>query len=147
MFYHRISFFSQIRIWTIAERAQLLLLERLQVHVRCANPSIWYSLTHKLVSTLLEHTSRVVLHVFALQSESSLQLISKSSSSKIRCISDKTLKKSDWKAYPKVASDCPFSGPIRHVGCKSVVIPASGRRDGVIALSDHVRVVHTDKVI
>jgi hypothetical protein len=30
-------------------------------------------LTHKLVSTLLEHTPRMVPHVFALQAESSLQ--------------------------------------------------------------------------
>jgi hypothetical protein len=54
MFYHRILFISQIRIWTIMERAQLLPLERLQVLIRCANPSIWYSLTHKAMSTLLE---------------------------------------------------------------------------------------------
>jgi hypothetical protein len=72
--------------------------------------------------------------------------ISKSSSSKVRCARDKTLKKDDRKAYPEVAPHCPLSGPIRRVRCKSIVIPASGRTDGAIALSDLARVVHTDKV-
>jgi hypothetical protein len=59
---------------------------------------------------------------------------------------DKTLKKNDQKAYPEVALHCLLSGPIRHVGCKSVVVPARGRRDGTIAPSDLTRVVHMDKV-
>jgi hypothetical protein len=62
------------------------------------------------------------------------------------CIRDTTLKKNDWKTYPEVAPHCPLSGPIHHIGCKSVVVPASGRRDGAIALSDLARVVHMDKV-
>jgi hypothetical protein len=72
--------------------------------------------------------------------------ISKSSSSKVRCVRDKTLKKNDRKAYPEVASHCPLSGYIRRVGSKSIVIPANGRRGGAIAPSDLARVVHTDEV-
>jgi hypothetical protein len=145
MFYHGILFFSQIRIWIIVERAQLLPLNSLQVLIRCANPSIWYGLTHKFVTTLLEHTPHVVLHVFTLQAESSLQFqnqaLAKSGVSGINFF-----KKDDQKAYPEVAPHCPISGYIRCVRCKSVVVPASGRRGGAIALSDLARVVHTNKV-
>jgi hypothetical protein len=56
------------------------------------------------------------------------------------------LKKGDQKTYPKVAPHCPLSGSIRHVESKSIVIPASGRRGGAIALNDLARVVHTDEV-
>jgi hypothetical protein len=72
--------------------------------------------------------------------------ISKSSSSKVRCARDKTLKKDDRKAYPEVTPHCPLSSFIHHVRSKSVVVPASGRRGGAIALSDLARVVHTDVV-
>jgi hypothetical protein len=73
MFYHCILFLSQIRIWTIMEGAYLLLLDRLHVLVRSVNPSIWYGLTHKLVSIILEHSPRLALHVFAFRMKSSLQ--------------------------------------------------------------------------
>jgi hypothetical protein len=59
---------------------------------------------------------------------------------------DKTLKKGDQKAYPKVAPHCPLSDSIRRVGSKSVVILASGRRGGAIALNDLAKVVHMDEV-
>jgi hypothetical protein len=72
--------------------------------------------------------------------------ISKSSSSKVRCVRDKTLKKDDRKAYPEVTPHCPLSGYIRRVRSKSLVDPASGRRGGVIAMSGLARVVHTDEV-
>jgi hypothetical protein len=72
--------------------------------------------------------------------------ISKSSSSKVRCIWDKTLKKDDRKAYQEVAPHCPLSGSIRRVGSKSVVIPASGRSGGAITPSDLARAVHKDEV-
>jgi hypothetical protein len=86
----------------------------------------------------------VVPHVFALQVESSLQLQNQAKSGASR---DKTLKKGDRKAYPKVAPHCPLSGSIRRVESMSVVILASGRRGGAIAPSDLARVVHTDEVI
>jgi hypothetical protein len=95
------------------------------------------------VSTLLKHTPRMVPHVFALQEESSLQVQNQAKSG---ASGDTTLKKGDRKAYPKVAPHCPFSGSICHVRSKSVVIPASGRRGGAIALSDLATVVHTDEV-
>jgi hypothetical protein len=52
----------------------------------------------------------------------------------------------DQKAYLDVAPHYPLSGYIRHVGSKSVVVPASGRRGGAIAPSDLARVVHTNEV-
>jgi hypothetical protein len=72
--------------------------------------------------------------------------ISKSSSSKVRCVWDKTLKKDDQKAYQEVPPHCPLSGSIRRVRSKSVVVPASGRSGGAIAPSDLARVVHKDEV-
>jgi hypothetical protein len=75
-----------------------------------------------------------------------ISAISKSRSSKVRCIREKALKKDDQKAYPEVAPHCPLSGYIHRIGCKSAVIPASGRRGGAIALSDLARVVHMDEV-
>jgi hypothetical protein len=62
------------------------------------------------------------------------------------CVRDQTLKTDDRKTYPEVAPHCPLSDYISHVGCKSVVVPTSGRRGGAIAPSDLVRVVHTDEV-
>jgi hypothetical protein len=56
------------------------------------------------------------------------------------------LKKDDQKDYPKVIPHCPLSGSIHLIASKSVVGPASGRRDGAIALSDLARVVHIDEV-
>jgi hypothetical protein len=75
-----------------------------------------------------------------------ISAISKSSSSKVRCVRDKTLKKDDRKAYLEVAPHFPLSGFIQRAGSKSIVIPSSGRRGGAIALSDLARVVHTDEV-
>jgi hypothetical protein len=75
-----------------------------------------------------------------------ISAISKSSSSKIGCVRDKTLKKDDQKAYPEIAPHCPLSGYIRRIGSKSLVVPTSGRRGGAITPSDLTRVVHTDKV-
>jgi hypothetical protein len=72
--------------------------------------------------------------------------ISKSSSSKVRCVSDETLKKDDQKPYTEVTPYCPLSSYIHCVRCKSVVVPTSGRRGGAIAPSDLIRVVHTDEV-
>jgi hypothetical protein len=72
--------------------------------------------------------------------------ISKSNSSKVRCIKGETLKKDDQKAYLEVSPHYPLSGYIRHVRSKSVVIPASGRRGGAIVPSDLARVVHKDEV-
>jgi hypothetical protein len=71
---------------------------------------------------------------------------SKSSSSKVRCVRDKTLKKDDRKVYPEVTTHCPLSGYICHVMCRSVVISASGKRGGAITPSELTRVVHTDEV-
>jgi hypothetical protein len=56
------------------------------------------------------------------------------------------LKKGDQKAYPEVAPHCALSGYICHVGIKSIVVPASGRRGGAIFLSDLNRVVNMDEV-
>jgi hypothetical protein len=56
------------------------------------------------------------------------------------------LKKGDQKAYPEVAPHCPLSGYIHRVGSKSIVILASGRRGGAIALGDLAKVVHMDEV-
>jgi hypothetical protein len=75
-----------------------------------------------------------------------ISVISKSSSRKVRCVRDKTLKKEDRKAYPEVTPHYPLSGYIRRVGCKSVVVLASGKRGGAIAPSDLARVVLTDEV-
>jgi hypothetical protein len=75
-----------------------------------------------------------------------ISAISKSSSSKVRCVRDETLKNDDQKAYTKVTPYYPLSSYIRCVRCKSVVVPTSGRRGGAIAPSDLVRVVHTDEV-
>jgi hypothetical protein len=61
-------------------------------------------------------------------------------------LGDKTLKKGDRKAYSEVAPQYPLSGYIRHVGSKSIVIPASGRRGGAIAPSDLAKVLHMDEV-
>jgi hypothetical protein len=145
MFYHRILFFSQIRIWTIVKWAQFLPLECLHVLIRCANPSIWYSLTHELVSTLLEHTLHVVPHVFTLQAESSLQFQNQAIA-KLGASGIKLWKRMTEKLTQKLLHTAPLSGPICHVGCKSIVIPANGRRDGATAPSDLARLVHTDKV-
>jgi hypothetical protein len=95
------------------------------------------------VSTLLEQTPRVVPYVFALQVESSLQFQNQAKSG---VPGDKTLKKGDQKAYPKVAPHCPLSSYICRVGSKSVVVLASGRRGGAIAPSDLTMVVYTDGV-
>jgi hypothetical protein len=95
------------------------------------------------VSTLLRYTPRVVPHVFALQAESSLQFQNQAKSG---APWDKTLIRDDQKAYPEVAPHCPLSSSTCRVGSKSVVVPASGRRGGVIAPSDLARVVHTDEV-
>jgi hypothetical protein len=75
-----------------------------------------------------------------------ISIISKSSSSKLRCVRDKILKKDDRKAYPEVAPHCPLSGYIHHIGCKSVVVPASGRRGGTIAPSYLTRVVQRTRL-
>jgi hypothetical protein len=75
-----------------------------------------------------------------------ISIILKSSSSKVRCVKDKTLKKDDRKAYLEVAPHYPLSSSIRHIRSKSIVIPASGRRGGAIAPSDLASVVHTDEV-
>jgi hypothetical protein len=144
MFYHHILFFSQIRIWTIAKQAHLLPLDRLHVLLRCANPSIWYGLTHELHSILLEHTS---CGPACLRFASRIiSAISKSIISKVRCVRDKTLKKDDQKSYLEVAPHCPLSGSICHIGSKNVVVPACGRRASAIAPSDLTRVVHTHEV-
>jgi hypothetical protein len=86
----------------------------------------------------------MVPHVFALQVESSLQYQNQAKSD---APGDKTLKKSDRKAYPEVAPLYPLSGYIRRIGSKSVVVPASGRRGGAIAPSDLTRVVHTKCIL
>jgi hypothetical protein len=139
MFHHCVLFFSQIHIWTIVKRIHLLPCECLQVFVRCMNPSIWYWLTHELRSTLIKHTPHVVQLVLTRQAESSLRIqihaLPKSS------IMNKTLKKGDQKAYPKVTPHCPLSGSICRVGRKTVIGPTGSRRAGVITLSDPVGVV------
>jgi hypothetical protein len=95
------------------------------------------------MSTLLEHTPRVVPHVFALQAESSLQfqIQAKSGAS-----GDKTLKTGDRKAYLEIAPHCSLSSYIHRVESQSIVVPASGRRGAANASSDLTRVVHTDEV-
>jgi hypothetical protein len=55
-------------------------------------------------------------------------------------------KKGRPKSLPRSFSTRPLSGYIHHVGSKSVVDPASGRRAGAIAPSDLTRVVHTHEV-
>jgi hypothetical protein len=74
-----------------------------------------------------------------------INAISKSSSRKVKCVRDKTLKKDDKKAYPEVAPYCPLSNYICCVGSKSVVNPSCGKRGRAIALSDLTRVVHMDE--
>jgi hypothetical protein len=143
MVYHCILFFGQIRISTIAERAYLLPLECLHVHIWCTNLSIWYGLTHELVSTLLEHTPGVVLHVFALQVESSLQF---QNQAKLGASGIKIWKRVTEKLTQKSLHTAPPSGYICHVGRKSVVVLATDKRGGAIAPSDIARVFHKDEI-
>jgi hypothetical protein len=122
--------------------------------VAAPQPSVNTHSMHKTVhliwidSRACEHSSRThsscgpaCLH-FA---SGIISAILKSSSSKVRCIRDQTLKKDDRKAYPKVAPHCPLSGSIHYIRSKSIVIPVSGRRGGAIAPNDLSRVVHTDE--
>jgi hypothetical protein len=86
----------------------------------------------------------VVHLVLMLQVESSLQFqIQALQKSHVK---NKTLKKGNQKAYPKVAPHCPLSGSIRRVGRMIVISQTCGSRAGITTLRELSRAVQLHEV-